>query len=268
MLNRRAMLATTAAATAIAAAAPARAADSPNPKLAAMFDSFVQENLDLSPISVSALGMDTGKRAYQKALVDEGSEAAIDKNKALNSSQLARLSAFDRASLRGDDLVSYDVVMYGLKTGDVANKRFAYGQGGAGAPYILSQLTGSYQQSPSFLDNQHTIETKADADAYLSRIEGFARLMDQEIDDQRHDMAMGVFAPDFALDKALGQMNDLRAPAPEAASITQSLVTRAKAKNIPGDWQGQATKSDGRQILSRAGSPDRAGEGDARQGHP
>ena len=87
--------------------------------------------------------------------------------------------------------VSYDVVMFGLASNDDADKRFHYGPGGAGAPYILSQLTGSYQQGPSFLDNQHTIENKADADAYLARLEGFAKLMDQEIEVQRHDMGHG-----------------------------------------------------------------------------
>ena len=242
MLNRRSMLATTAAA-ALTAAAPAFAADTKdNAELAALFDKFVQEGLDLSPLGVSALGLDKGARAHQKFEVDDVSLAGIAKNKALNTSQLARLSAFPRTRLSGDDATSYDVVMFNLKTSEAANKRFNYGGSGAGAPYILSQLTGSYQQAPSFLDNQHTIENKTDCDAYLARLTGFGTMLDQEIEVQRHDFALGVAAPDFALARTVTQLQDLRKPDPAKSPLTESLVRRAKEKNIPGDWEAQAAK--------------------------
>jgi uncharacterized protein (DUF885 family) len=88
--------------------------------------------------------MDTGDRARQKSEIDDGSEAGIGRQKALTSSQLARLKALDHASLTAADAVSYDVVMYGLRTNDDANRAFRYG---AGQPYVLSQLTGSYRHS-------------------------------------------------------------------------------------------------------------------------
>ena len=240
MLSRRSALKTGAAALAVCAL-PARAAQT-NPQLAALFNTFVQEGLDASPLGVSGLGLDKGPRAYQKSQVDGAGLADIAKAKALTTSQRQRLAAIDRNTLSGDDQVSYDVVMFNLASNDDANKRFEYGGGGAGAPYILSQLSGSYQQAPSFLDNQHSVENKADADAYLARIEGFAHQMDQEIEVQTHDMAMGVFAPDFALAKTLSQMQDLRAPAAEKSDLVQSLVRKTQAQNIAGDWQAQAAK--------------------------
>lgn len=237
------MMISTALAAAFAARAP-RAALSPatrdSPALNALFDQFMKENLDISPIFVTALGLDTGARARQKAEIDDGSEAAIAAQKALTASQLGRLQAFDRARLSAADAVSYDVVLYGLRTGDAANKAFQYGTGGAGSPYVLSQLTGSYQQMPSFLDNQHSIETKADADAYLARLQGFATLLDQEIEVAQHDLALGVVPPDFILAKTLVQMRALRAPTPEDSSLTRSLVRRCAAKHLAGDYAQQA----------------------------
>jgi len=237
------MMISTALAAAFAARAP-RAALSPatrdSPALNALFDQFMKENLDISPIFVTALGLDTGARARQKAEIDDGSEAAIAAQKALTASQLGRLQAFDRARLSAADAVSYDVVLYGLRTGDAANKAFQYGTGGAGSPYVLSQLTGSYQQMPSFLDNQHSIETKADADAYLARLQGFATLLDQEIEVAQHDLALGVVPPDFILAKTLVQMRALRAPTPEDSSLTRSLVRRCTAKHLAGDYAQQA----------------------------
>jgi uncharacterized protein (DUF885 family) len=211
-------------------------------RLNALFDQFMKETLDISPLFVTSLGMDTGARAKQKSEIDDGSEAGIERRKALTASQLARLRVFDRAGLSAPDALSYDVVMYRLRTRDTANRAFRYGTGGAGDPYVLNQLEGSYHDLPSFLDTQHTIETKADADAYIARLAGFATLLDQEVEVARHDLAMGVTPPDFALAKTLVQMQALRAAPPELSSLTTSIVRRTKAKQIPGDYAQQASQ--------------------------
>jgi uncharacterized protein (DUF885 family) len=237
-MDRRTMIIRTAAAATWAAASTrafAQDAQGSRP-LNALFDQFMKENLDISPLLVSNLGLDTGARAKQKSEIDDGSEAGIEKQKELTASQLVRLEAFDRSALSVGDAVSYDVVMYGLRTSDAANKAFQYGTGGAGAPYVLSQLTGSYQQLPTFLDTQHSIQTEADADAYLERLKGFATLLDQEVEVARHDIAMGVVPPDFVLAKTLTQMQALRAPAPESSSLTESVVRRTAEKHIAGDY--------------------------------
>jgi uncharacterized protein (DUF885 family) len=211
-------------------------------RLNALFDQFMKETLDTSPLFVTSLGMDTGTRAKQKSEIDDGSEAGIERRKALTASQLARLRVFDRAGLSEPDALSYDVVMYRLRTRDTANRAFRYGNGGAGDPYVLNQLEGSYHDLPSFLDTQHTIETKADANAYIARLAGFATLLDQEVEVARHDLAMGVTPPDFALAKTLVQMQALRAAPPELSSLTTSVVRRTKAKQIPGDYAQQASQ--------------------------
>jgi uncharacterized protein (DUF885 family) len=241
MDRRTMMIGTALAAVAAAVRALPQSADS-SKLLNALFDQFMKENLDISPISVTALGLDTGARAKQKSQLDDGSEAGIAQQKALIASQRARLKAFDRASLSTSDAISYDVVMYGLRTNDDSNKAFQYGTGGAGQPYVISQLNGSYQQLPSFLDNQHTIATKADADAYIARLAAFATLLDQEVEVARHDSAMGVVPPDFALAKTLTQLQALRAPAPEKSALTTSVVRRTQEKKIPGDYAHQATQ--------------------------
>ncbi|MGB6603032.1 MAG: DUF885 family protein [Steroidobacteraceae bacterium] len=241
MDRRTMMIATAFAAVASAARALPQDTDSSR-RLNALFDQFMKENLDISPLFVTSLGMDTGARTRQKSQIDDGSEAGIQRQKALVASQLERLRAFDRASLRASDAISYDVVMYGLRTNDEANRTFSYGPGGAGQPYVLCQLNGSYQQLPSFLDNQHTIETKADADAYIARLAGFATLLDQEVEVARHDTGLGVAPPDFSLAKTLTQMQALRAPPAEESPLTTSVVRRAKEKNIPGDYAQQASR--------------------------
>ena len=247
-MDRRTMMIGTGFAAAFAAARALPQSTDSSKLLNALFDQFMKEKLDISPLFVTSLGMDTGARARQKSEIDDGSEAGIERYKALTGSQLARLRAFDRASLSASDAVSYDVVMYGLRTDDAANNAFRYGTGGVpygwlqGQPYVLSQLNGSYQHLPAFLDNQHTIETKADADAYIARLAGFATRLNQEVEVAHHDLAMGVTPPDFALAKTLVQMRALRAPPPEKSSLTASVVRRTEEKKIPGDYAQQASR--------------------------
>lgn len=243
MLDRRSVLKSGAASAALLAFAPASFAQaSDSAALTALFDAFVNENLDRSPNFATALGVDKGARAHQKSELDESSLAALDRRKKLVASQLERLTAFDRASVGADDQVSYDVVLFNLKTSDATNRRYAYGGSGAGNPYVISQLNGLYSFIPSFLDNQHTIETKADADAYLSRLEQFAVRMDEQAEVVRHDVALGVVPPDFALTKTLVQMNALRSQPADSAPMTLSVARRTKEKNIAGDYAGQAAR--------------------------
>ena len=221
---------------------PMREASAADKALATLFDRFVQEDLDLSPTNATALDLDVGARAHQRSEIDDTSLAGIARIKAQTASQLARLKTVKRGALKDSDAVNYDVVLYGLQTSDEAGKRFAYGPAGAGQPYIISQLPGNYCNLPPFLDAEHSIETKDDADAYLARLSGFAAAMDQEIGVAGHDVALGVVPPGFALAKTLLQMTQLRGPAAEKSTLVDSLARRAKEKHVAGDYAGMAAK--------------------------
>ncbi len=207
-----------------------------------LFDAFVQEGLDRSPEGTTSLGLDKGARAYQKSKLDDRSLASIAGDKRRNTDQLKRLKTIDRAQLVGMDAINYDVVLFNLQTTEDADKRYDYGPSGAGSPYIISQLTGAYNSIPDFLDSQHQIAVKADADAYLARLEAFAVAMDQEDEVVRHDVALGTVPPDFALARTLDQMTKFRALAPEQSVLVTSVAHRAGAAKISGDYAGPATK--------------------------
>ena len=67
----------------------------------------------------------------------------------------------------------------------------------------------------------------------------------------RHDIALGVVPPDFALAKTLLQMNQLRAPAPEKSTLVESVVRRTREKHIGGDWSSPGTRRWGAMETSR-----------------
>jgi uncharacterized protein (DUF885 family) len=243
MFDRRSLLKSAGATAALLALTPyARAANSGAEALNALFDTFVSENLDVSPTSATGLGVDTGARAHQRSELDEASLAAGERRRALVASQLKRLEAFDRSAVGMEDQVSYDVVLFRLQNTDADDRRYPYAGGAAGRPYVISQQNGLYSSIPPFLDNQHRIETKSDADAYLARLEQFALRLDEEAEVVRHDVALGVIPPDFALLKTLVQMNALRSQPAESATMMLSLVRRTKEKNIAGDYAIPAAK--------------------------
>ena len=239
MFDRRAFLLTTGATAALVPFAAA-AAQSSETKLGALLDAFARDDLKRSPEEATQLGLDTGDLAVQRHKLDGRSLADHAQDKATVADRVARLKSVNRAALTGMAAVNYDTVAYVYGNENDANRRFQYGGSGTEHPYVLSQLTGAYQGVPDFLDTQHPIATKDDADAYLMRMTAFATAMDQEREVVRHDAGLGVIPPDFVLDRALGQMKALAATSATASPMVESLARRAREKSIDGDWAAKA----------------------------
>ena len=129
---------------------------------------------------------------------------------------------------------------YRFGYGDVVtlNQQWSY----RNAPYVVSQGTGAFAEIPDLLDTSHTVETRADAEAYLARLDAYAAALDGETAQMRHDGAMGVIPPAFILDKTIRQMKSGRgAPIAEWGLVT-SLAKRAAAAKLAGDPGARALK--------------------------
>src|SRR6185312_7987735 len=103
-------------------------------------------------------------------------------------------------------------------------------------PYVVSQQGGAYSGVPEFLDSQHKVATAADAEAYLARVRAMARCLRQETERVKKDAGLGVIAPDFILDNAIGQQLDLLAVQPAKARLVLALERKAREAKLPGDW--------------------------------
>ena len=243
MHNRRQMLATAAALGAtvalprVAAAAPTGEAA----KLYVLFDKFMAQAFRSSPEVATSLGIDNGPLAWTKSELSDYSLTALAESKTDTARRLAELHALDRKQLSGMDAINYDTVEFTLAVQNEGDRKFNYGGAGSGEPFVISQLTGAYQQIPDFLDNAHSIETKSDADAYMARMEAFGRLLDQEAEVVRHDDGLGVIPPDFAIGKSLTQFKVMLAKSSTEAPLVQSLLRRTAEKKIEGDWANQAS---------------------------
>ncbi|HRO03105.1 MAG TPA: DUF885 family protein, partial [Terricaulis sp.] len=145
---------------------------------------------------------------------------------------LRDLNAIRRDRLEPQEQITHDVVRTSLEN-SLANSAFSVG-GGAGAPYVVTQLTGVYSSMPNFLAQTHPIRSREEADAFLTRLEGFPGMMDTQTAIIGEDARAGVIAPDFAIDKAITQLTAFAQTAPGETAIVQSLARRLpQAADIP-----------------------------------
>jgi uncharacterized protein (DUF885 family) len=240
MIDRRSLL-VSASAGAAALALP-RLAQAQAVALTPLLDAFFQERLRLRPESATQLGLDKGPNADLKARLSDQSEAGIATAKAMTGDQLKRLTAVDRARLSAPDQVSYDTVLYSLRS-TAAVQAFPFGGNAFGpSPYAVSQLTGAYQQIPDFLDTKHRIETAADAEAYLARLEAFAGQIDANTARMRHDAGLGVSPPDFICDLTLTQLGKTRTAQAADNLLVTSIARRAAEKGLPARYAEAAAR--------------------------
>ncbi len=237
-MDRRDFLFSTGA-VALAAAAPrALAQGSDDARLSAAFAAIFERQLDLSPSFVTSLGLDKGARAGAKSQLDDNSKSAMLKKLAATQAAIKELDSYKTASLSDAQRLNLDVILYALDQQTVAPAKF--GLNSAVRPYRIFQQGGSYFSTPDFLNTAHTINATADCDAYIARLDAFARNLRTDTALQRDEAARGYLAPGWSLDLTLGQMKKLRAQPAADSSMVQSLVKRAAAKGIVGDWQAQA----------------------------
>lgn len=239
MLNRRAFLLTSAAASA-AIALPARGQTAAaSPELAALFDAFFDEGLRQRPEGATQLGLDKGRNADLRGRSSDPTPAGRAAERATTQDQLRRLALIDRTRLNSAERLNYDVVKY-TRESSAAVAKFDFGGGGS-SPYVVSQQAGAYQSVPDFLDTKQPLNDATDADYYLARLAQFGPTIDAQTDRMLHDKALGVSPPDFLLDIALAQMEALRGPA-DAALVVSSVARRAAAKGLPPKYAADAAK--------------------------
>jgi uncharacterized protein (DUF885 family) len=231
-----------AAAAAVAGPALAQAAGE-DARLAALLGEIFEAGVDDSPERATSLGLDKGARAALKARLDDRSLAAKARRLEETRGRVAALKAIDRQRLSASSKVDLDVVLWQQENALAAGDRFKFGSvGGRFSPYVISQQDGAYQDIPDFLDNQHMVESDADAQAWLARLSAFAGAMDQDLERMSADMAQGVVPPDFTCDLALGQMRALREQPAAATVMATALAAKAKAAGLGADYGAMAAR--------------------------
>jgi len=207
----------------------------------ALLDQIADNLLRFGPEGATSLGIDTGARAALRSqLTDRSAQgqqqianqlrADLERIKALNTSGLPHATRTSIEVVRSAYTTSLEG--FALPYGDVAVG------GWRNTPYVVIQNVGAYLDIPRFLDAEHRIENAADAEAYLARLQSYAKQLDGELGRIQAARAAGLVPPGFLIDKALAQMTLSAKSAREGGVLVESLERRVK--NIPGNWIDRA----------------------------
>ncbi len=234
MTTRRDFLIGSASMAALAAP-PVRAATGADAQAETLLAGMAEEMLADYPESATGLGLDKDKRSALKSRLADRSGAGQMANARRAAARLQKLRAIDMKALSPATRTDVDVVRTSHEVaadgsafpfGDmvVLNLNVSY----RNAPYVVAQNTGAFVEVPDFLDSQHVIANATDADAYLARVEAYAKGLDGETERLKHDRALGVVAPAFLLDKTLKQQRGARALPFDQWTLATSIAGRTK----------------------------------------
>jgi uncharacterized protein (DUF885 family) len=227
-----------------AASSDTPAADDSAEKLAV---DIAEELMVDYPESATLLGVDSGPRAALKSRLQDRSAAGQEAIARRVAQRLERLEAVDLRNLGEAARIDIDVLRtahefalegFAFPYGDVAllNSNWSW----RNAPYVVAQNTGAFLEIPSLLDENHTVETSADAEACLARLEAYAGQLDGETGRLHDAAAQGVIAPNFLLDKTLAQLRVARSGDVARWPLVESL--RRRTSSMSGDFAQRAVR--------------------------
>ncbi|WDF73143.1 DUF885 domain-containing protein [Novosphingobium sp. KACC 22771] len=203
----------------------------------ALTDRIFYERLALAPQDATSIGLDKDERAALRSQLNDRSAAGFERVLADHRRAAAALRAINPATLSPTAAQQRELALW------YEDRAIASAKSGIESveqPYVLSQADGAYFEVPDFLDSQHPVATKEDAEAYLARLDAFDRAIDQDSEKQKSRIARGLVAPGWSLDLTLGQMRALRGAKPEESGMATSLARRSAKAGIAGDWQARA----------------------------
>ena len=247
-LSRRETLAGLAATTALPLLpTSAFAASATDAQANALLDSVANNLLRLYPTQATSLGVDTGALAALRSKLPDRSMAGQRRVADTVRADLARVEALDTSALSFPVRTSVEVAKYAFRT-KLEGLALPYGDAPVAGdawrntPYVVIQNVGAYIDTPQFLDTDHPVENRADAEAYLSRLAQFPHQLDGELARMRDARAKGLVPPTFLIDKALSQLGIALKNTQQGGTIVDTLVRRTKEKKIPGNWDARARK--------------------------
>jgi uncharacterized protein (DUF885 family) len=152
---------------------------------------------------------------------------------------LEQLAAIDRSDLMPGQRLSLELVETSAANAYAPSEVVGWGAvlceyGNWFSPYPVSHLSGPHTEIPMVLESKMAVRDQADAEAWVTRLETYASVLDEVIDKVDHDRALGVVPPDFVIDLTLDYLEDFVSQPPEDHSLLASLAGKLADANVAG----------------------------------
>jgi len=150
---------------------------------------------------------------------------------------LAEVRKFDRASLKGQDQITYDVLI-DFYSSQLDMRKFDWLS--SEGLYPISPMFGSEAQLLSFMQTSHVIKNDKTARNYVARLIAMGPKLDALTVDMQRQAALGVVLPSSLLEKSIAVIDATVQPAPAQNGLVTSFVSRMDAvKSLDADRKSQ-----------------------------
>ena len=194
------------------AAVSAEQVQAESKRLNAWFDEQYAQWMRFSPLMLSFQG---SKELNDQ--LDDVSEAGMDARLAwLENSVKAMEAGFDYRLLDAETQTSWELWKRQYEN-ERDGKAFRQNQ------YVFDQMNGMQSTLPMLLMNFHSVDSEADYQAYIARLNAMPRFFGQLLDHAQKAQAAGTLPPRFALEAVSAQSRALVAGAPFSSGADSAL---------------------------------------------
>lgn len=204
-------------------------------KLNAWFEEKFEQELAFSPIRQTFLGIKTD---YGK-IDDMSVEAEIAQLEWRRAAAREMQAKFDYDKLSDTAKISWDMWLFRL---DQAEAEAKFRNNG----YVMHQFNGTQSFLPTFLINQHSVDTEEDMTAYISRLSESGRALNQLLVRAQANAAAGTRPPKFAYEGVIDQSSKIITGAPFTDGPNSALwdATEEKLAKLVSDGVIDQARSD------------------------
>lgn len=211
-----------------------------------LFEDIFMENVMRSPMYQSYLGIKTDQDKW-----DDLSSEREQEDHELQKEQLARVKAINVEQLDEQTKLSWQLMVQQLQNGIDDYKWRNYN-------YPVNQMFGLHSSVASLLINQHRIGDVADAEAYISRLNGLPKLFEQLVANLNVRAEQGIIAPKFVYPYVINDSQNIITGAPfddgEDSTLWADFSGKVAALEIE-DAQKQALLNDAKSALLNSVKP-------------
>ena len=214
----------------LAACVGAPTRQSPDAALDALVEEYFEKQLELSPMSATAIG-DT---RYDDRLDESTNPGFREKQLAVERAFLDRVHAIDAAQLSAGSRVTYEIFATEREQA-LAGQTFR-------EDYLpLNQMSGLPMDLAVYGSGSgpQPFRTAGDYDRFLVRVRQFPRWVDGAIALMRAGMSQGITLPRPAVTKVIPQLRDIVTPTAEASIFWAPVA--AMPAGISGEDRGRLT---------------------------
>lgn len=185
------------------------------------FQMSFDRNVDNYPEFQTRLGI---KKDYGK--LNDNSPAAAERDLKINKEELQWLTdSVNVDALSKDALLSYKLFKQKVEN-SIEDYKYRLHN------YPVNQMFGAQSGKPAFLINMHRIDDLKDAEAYISRLNGFDKYFTQLIENLKAREEIGVMPPKFVYDKVIQDSENILVGQPFDKSNSESTLLKDFMKKV------------------------------------